>query len=1617
MKQTIQTKYFLAFFVVCALFTTTLGAVFEWTQEATLTNSTSGLFGSSITAAGDQLIVGAPSESSLEGSVYIYDLNGDTWEFSQKLVSDSPVAGDRFGSSVSVYGIDMIVGAPGSTEGVNVSQGHVEFFNKTVSGWAFVQRYADPNGATLEQFGLSVAMGKDYALVGIPTKNLTYTTQGQVAVIYNNSGTYEELEYWTNESNDNSRFGFSVAITDTWAVVGVPGYDPGSAADQGSVQFYYFDSSWSVNQSFIDPNGKANDTFGATVAIDGTNVIVGAPFYENTTASLLGAGKVLVLGFSAETWSSVQELGPVESEEYLYFGSSLAISGDIMAIGGPGYNSSQGSLFTYYYNTQWNEETQLKNYTLGATGKLGYGAVVIGNWVFGAVPQDSADGLVAVYDGLVIPPQVTGLSCTPSYSNFSCSWDNITASDIAFMISYNGTYTEVINVYDGGSVFYENFSSVNYSGIFGNYDYQIQIYAYNTTTNVDGTASSQVDITTYIDAPGDLQLSSPSDSQIDVSWTMPNVDQSTDIYTYQVSYDNGAGNSSIVNVTNDQTSTSLTYLVPNSNYTIEVWACSTEGCTDTEKGLSNISSIYTRFGPVQNLDCQIIQAVNVSCTFDAITGGQTLDKYNLTYNCLSDTDSGFNESSSTQIVFVATIENAQYEVNVTACDQSGLCGSISTVTVTTSLKAPTIVTPTSGVEEFSLTVTDNTAAQGVIVSTDDGTTWQNFSSVTHPSDYDCTLSNIPGNVNYTVKVRYCATSDCLESEAGLESNSEIIAAKMGQITGLTCERAILGFNCSWNNLTLGEGLVAFYFLYNESLGAECLSVDSLTYNATDLIGGVEYSITVFAAGDAGCDPSYAYNGANSTTTVIANMSNITGANIEPVENGYVCTLTVDSLSGCEKFSYKYDTSWVDTSDCNLTIEIDTGTGCQDYDIYFRMDGNKDNSYIYSGGNYRTKLAKPNFTVDTTSPDSLSIEITQTSANATDYIFETNTTTPEFITNNTAELFNISYLLAGTLYSIQLGAYCSSGGCYSDNETQVKIEYYNASDITWGLPDHTGGIDPNQLNYTILWWNAGDGNCSFEGNCSINTLNLYANITNLLSLTTYNLVINCSNGQSTPSSYVTTFETQQAPYPPTAPLNFALDSQTSYSADFSWDLPADTGLRSITNYTIETYFMNTLLFETLIENTTNLTSMTATVGGLPANTPLEFYVYAYNGYFNGAKNNTSGTTNAGVNPPIYPINLLQSNSTALVIGWDAVPSVQNYTIFYLKSNDTVGAFQTTTETKLALTGLPEETEYYFKIYYRLAAGTSPFSSRFIFSTMKSGAQPPTSPQNLHVVDYSDIEVLLSWDAPLNTYEHPVLDYQIEVINGVTVEQTLTSTSTSFLATSLSPSTTYTFNVSARTIVGLSDPSTVSQQTLQSASVIPGQVTSLQNPSKTLSSLEITWNAPSGPVDYYEISILPTIGTIVSIATSINATLLSSGTTYTIQVRAVNSIGPGLWSSSSNFTTQFGDLAPGMIIDFNVSDVTNLHATFSWSKPEGTITGYILKVNNNLAYNGTDLTVTIYSVTPETCYFAQIYAENGELYGLRSEPIYFCTAKTLTAAASPLLFSFTLLLACFLFVFLF
>ena len=204
------------------------------------------LFGNSVALSGDTALVGMIGDDTLAGanagSAYVFTRTGTQWSQQAKLTASDGAAGDRFGMSVALSGDTALVGASLDDTPAGVDAGSAYVFTRSGTAWSEQQRLNAGDGAASDEFGRSVALSGNTALVGAYFTDTPAGADAGSAYIFTRPGPLwsQQSKLTASDGAASDEFGYSVALSGTTALVGA--YRDDSAVtgnlDLGSAYLY-----------------------------------------------------------------------------------------------------------------------------------------------------------------------------------------------------------------------------------------------------------------------------------------------------------------------------------------------------------------------------------------------------------------------------------------------------------------------------------------------------------------------------------------------------------------------------------------------------------------------------------------------------------------------------------------------------------------------------------------------------------------------------------------------------------------------------------------------------------------------------------------------------------------------------------------------------------------------------------------------------------------------------------------------------------------------------------------------------------------------------------------------------------------------------------------------------------------------------------------------------------------------------------------------------------------------------------------------------------------------------------------------------------------------------------
>ncbi len=352
-------------------------------------------YGTGIALDGRTMAVGSwmSGPGYQRGSVYVYGWNGSSWIFRQRLTPNDPATQYRFGEKLSLQGDRLAIGC--SWDGVGSYQsGAVYVFERSAGVWTQCVKLKGSNVVADRMLGRSVALDGDTIVAGAPFERWPYTLPGNVHVFRLVAGSWsEEAVLSATGPSISAALGRSVALQGDRLVAGAPGstYSPGPSAS--SVRVYTrVGSSWT--QTAVLAPGGADQLFGQGVALDGNRIVAGAP----GALTYDGDGRAYVYDLVSNVWTLTQTLRGHDTETNARFGESVALSGTDLVVGATSIPATPsgglGAVYTFALQAGvWNPQFKLRQSSPGQRDNFGLELALDGARVLVAAPEDDDLGV------------------------------------------------------------------------------------------------------------------------------------------------------------------------------------------------------------------------------------------------------------------------------------------------------------------------------------------------------------------------------------------------------------------------------------------------------------------------------------------------------------------------------------------------------------------------------------------------------------------------------------------------------------------------------------------------------------------------------------------------------------------------------------------------------------------------------------------------------------------------------------------------------------------------------------------------------------------------------------------------------------------------------------------------------------------------------------------------------------------------------------------------------------------------------------------------------------------------------------------------------------------------
>lgn len=239
-------------------------------------------FGSSVLIKGDTVIIGAKSDPTMSdgtyglGAVYIFRQVGAQWIETAKLLPIQTPITEDFGTSLSLQGDILAVGAPSvAEEGSIILPGSVYLFQRGPTGWIFLQRIVPVDPPSTGGFGYTVLLGQGSLFIASIGDDDLGPQRGAVYRFVKSGSNWIQVDKILPDYTQSTFFGARLSLLGSDGLAISAPYVSGAP---GEVVFYKKNvaGAYLVSDIISAPDGSAQDHFGSAMDSYGGKLLIGA---------------------------------------------------------------------------------------------------------------------------------------------------------------------------------------------------------------------------------------------------------------------------------------------------------------------------------------------------------------------------------------------------------------------------------------------------------------------------------------------------------------------------------------------------------------------------------------------------------------------------------------------------------------------------------------------------------------------------------------------------------------------------------------------------------------------------------------------------------------------------------------------------------------------------------------------------------------------------------------------------------------------------------------------------------------------------------------------------------------------------------------------------------------------------------------------------------------------------------------------------------------------------------------------------------------------------------------------------------------------------------------------
>ncbi len=202
------------------------------------------------------------------------------------------------------------------------------------------QKLTAADGEEGDELGAALALAGPRALVAARYSDGRTADSGSAYLFTRSGGTWsQEQKLTASDGVVDDWFGISLSLGGDTALVGAHGADDGGSNAGAAYAFVRSGGTWTEQQKLTAPDGAQYDFFGVSLSLDANAVAVGAPYDDDGGAD---SGSVHMFVRSQSTWTEAQKLTAGDAAASDYFGYAVGLEGNALLVGAH-YDDDRGA--------------------------------------------------------------------------------------------------------------------------------------------------------------------------------------------------------------------------------------------------------------------------------------------------------------------------------------------------------------------------------------------------------------------------------------------------------------------------------------------------------------------------------------------------------------------------------------------------------------------------------------------------------------------------------------------------------------------------------------------------------------------------------------------------------------------------------------------------------------------------------------------------------------------------------------------------------------------------------------------------------------------------------------------------------------------------------------------------------------------------------------------------------------------------------------------------------------------------------------------------------------------------------------------------------------------------